>query len=315
MSKIHLVPTGEKEATRVAYGKALVELGKENDKVVVLDADLAAATMTGTFKKEFPERFYDCGIAEANMVDMAAGMSTMGLIPFCSTFAVFAGRSYDQIRNGVCYPKFNVKFGFSHAGITLGEDGGSHQAIEDLALMRVLPGMTIFAPSDANETHACVKAAAEINGPVFIRTARLPSPVYEARPFTVGKGDVLKEGKDCVIFTCGIMLEHCVNAVNILEEKGVDAALITFPTIKPFDKELALEWTLKTGHAFTIEEHSVIGGLGDAVADAVCGKGPFTFRKIGINDEFGQSGKPADLLKEYGLTGAQLAEKILADLK
>ena len=315
MSKIHLVPTGEKEATRVAYGKALVELGKENDKVVVLDADLAAATMTGTFKKEFPERFYDCGIAEANMVDMAAGMSTMGLIPFCSTFAVFAGRSYDQIRNGVCYPKFNVKFGFSHAGITLGEDGGSHQAIEDLALMRVLPGMTIFAPSDANETHACVKAAAEINGPVFIRTARLPSPVYEARPFTVGKGDVLKEGKDCVIFTCGIMLEHCVDAVNILEEKGVDAALITFPTIKPFDKELALEWTLKTGHAFSIEEHSVIGGLGDAVADAVCGKGAFTFRKIGINDEFGQSGKPADLLKEYGLTGAQLAEKILADLK
>ncbi|MBR5344519.1 MAG: transketolase family protein [Clostridia bacterium] len=315
MSKIHLVPTGEKEATRVAYGKALVELGKENDKVVVLDADLAAATMTGTFKKEFPERFYDCGIAEANMVDMAAGMSTMGLIPFCSTFAVFAGRSYDQIRNGVCYPKFNVKFGFSHAGITLGEDGGSHQAIEDLALMRVLPGMTIFSPSDANETRQCVKAAAEINGPVFIRTARLPSPVDEARPFTVGKGEVLKEGKDCVIFTCGIMLEHCVDAVNILEEKGVDAALVSFATIKPFDKELALEWTNRTGHVFTIEEHSVIGGLGDAVADAICGKGAFTFRKIGINDEFGQSGKPADLLKEYGLTGAQLAEKILADLK
>ena len=315
MSKINLVPTGEKEAIRVSYGKALVELGKENDKVVVLDADLAAATMTGTFKKEFPDRFYDCGIAEANMVDMAAGMSTMGLIPFCSTFAVFAGRSYDQIRNGVCYPKFNVKFGFSHAGITLGEDGGSHQAIEDLALMRVLPGMTIFSPSDANETRQCVKAAAEINGPVFIRTARLPSPVYEARPFTVGKGEVLKEGKDCVIFTCGIMLEHCVDAVNILEEKGVDAALVSFATIKPFDKELALEWTNKTGHVFTIEEHSVIGGLGDAVADAICGKGAFTFRKIGINDEFGQSGKPADLLKEYSLTGAQLAEKILTDLK
>ena len=315
MSKINLVPTGEKEAIRVSYGKALVELGKENDKVVVLDADLAAATMTGTFKKEFPDRFYDCGIAEANMVDMAAGMSTMGLIPFCSTFAVFAGRSYDQIRNGVCYPKFNVKFGFSHAGITLGEDGGSHQAIEDLALMRVLPGMTIFSPSDANETRQCVKAAAEINGPVFIRTARLPSPVYEARPFSIGKGEVLKEGKDCVIFTCGIMLEHCVDAVNILEEKGVDAALVSFATIKPFDKELALEWTNKTGHVFTIEEHSVIGGLGDAVADAICGKGAFTFRKIGINDEFGQSGKPADLLKEYSLTGAQLAEKILTDLK
>ena len=315
MSKINLVPTGEKEAVRVAYGKALVELGAENDKVVVLDADLAAATMTNGFKKEYPDRFFDCGIAEANMVDMAAGMSTMGLIPFCSTFAVFAGRSYDQIRNGVCYPKFNVKFGFSHAGITLGEDGGSHQAIEDLALMRVLPGMTVFAPSDANECRQCVKAAAEINGPVFIRTARLPSPVYEARPFTVGKGDVLKEGKDCVIFTCGIMLEHCAEAVNILEEKGVDAALVSFHTIKPFDSALALEWTEKTGHVFTVEEHSVIGGLGDAVADAICGKGAFSFRKIGINDEFGQSGKPADLLKEYGLTGAQIAEKILADLK
>ena len=315
MSKINLVPTGEKEAVRVAYGKALAELGRENDKVVVLDADLAAATMTNSFRKEFPDRFFDCGIAEANMVDMAAGMSTMGLIPFCSTFAVFAGRSYDQIRNGVCYPKFNVKFGFSHAGITLGEDGGSHQAIEDLALMRVLPGMTVFAPSDANECRQCVRAAAEINGPVYIRTCRLPSPVYEARPFTVGKGDVLKEGRDCVIFTSGIMLEHCVEAVQLLEEQGIDAALVSFHTIKPFDNELALEWTLKTGHAFTVEEHSVIGGLGDAVADAVCGKGSFTFRKIGIDDEFGQSGKPADLLREYGLTGAQLAEKIRADLK
>lgn len=315
MSKINLVPTGEKEAVRVAYGKALVELGAENDKVVVLDADLAAATMTNGFKNAYPDRFYDCGIAEANMVDMAAGMSTMGLIPFCSTFAVFAGRSYDQIRNGVCYPKFNVKFGFSHAGITLGEDGGSHQAIEDLALMRVLPGMTVFAPSDANECRQCVKAAAEINGPVFIRTARLPSPVYEARPFTVGRGDVLKEGKDCVIFTCGIMLEHCVEAVNRLEEQGVDAALVSFHTIKPFDKALALAWAQKTGHVFTVEEHSVIGGLGDAVADAICGKGAFTFEKIGIDDVFGQSGKPADLLKEYGLSGPQIAETIAKGMK
>ncbi len=311
MSKINLVPTGEKESVRVAYGKALVELGRKNDKVVVLDADLAQATMTNAFQKEFPGRHYDCGIAEANMVDMAAGMSTMGLIPFCSTFAVFAGRSYDQIRNGVCYPKFNVKFGFSHAGITLGEDGGSHQAIEDLALMRVLPGMTVFAPSDANECRQCVEAAAAIDGPVYIRTCRLPSPVYEERPFEVGKGYVVKEGKDCVIFTCGIMLEHTVEAVKLLEEKGVDCALINFPTIKPFDGALALEWAVKTGHVFTVEEHSVIGGLGDAVADAICGKGSFTFRKIGINDEFGQSGKPADLLKEYGLTGAQIAETIL----
>ena len=186
----------EKKAVRVAYGEALVKLGQTNNKVVVLDADLASATMTNAFKKEFPGRFYDCGIAEANMVDMAAGMSTMGLIPFCSTFAVFAGRNYDQIRNGVCYPKFNVKFGFSHAGITLGEDGGSHQAIEDIALMRVLPGMTVFVPSDANECYQCVEAAAKIEGPVFIRTARLATPVYDPRPFTVGKGTVILFGID-----------------------------------------------------------------------------------------------------------------------
>ncbi|MBR3494592.1 MAG: transketolase family protein [Clostridia bacterium] len=312
-SKINVIPTGEKEAVRVAYGKALVELGQKNDRVVVLDADLAQATMTNAFQKAFPERHYDCGIAEANMVDMAAGMSTMGLIPFCSTFAVFAGRCYDQIRNGVCYPKFNVKFGFSHAGITLGEDGGSHQAVEDLALMRVLPNMTVFVPSDANECRQCVSAAAEIEGPVFIRTARLPSPIYEPRPFEVGKGQVIKDGKDLVIFTCGIMLEHTLEAVKILEEKGVDAALVSFHTLKPFDEAMACEWALKTGRVYTVEEHSVIGGLGDAVAAAICGKGAFTFRKIGLQDEFGQSGKPADLLREYGLTGAQLAETILKD--
>ena len=304
----------EKKAVRVAYGEALVKLGAANDKVVVLDADLAAATMTNGFKSAYPERFYDCGIAEANMVDMAAGMSTMGLIPFCSTFAVFAGRSYDQIRNGVCYPKFNVKFGFSHAGITLGEDGGSHQAIEDLALMRALPGMTVFVPSDATECYKCVEAAAQINGPVYIRTARLPSPVYEERPFEVGKGNVIKDGKDCVIMTCGIMLEHTLEAVQILADKGIDAALLSFHTIKPFDNELALTYAQKTGKVFTVEEHSIIGGLGDCVADAICGKGAFTFKKIGINDEFGQSGKPADLLVEYGLTGTQIAENILKSL-
>lgn len=300
----------EKKAVRVAYGEALVKLGETNDKVVVLDADLAAATMTVGFKKAFPDRFYDCGIAEANMVDMAAGMSTMGLIPFCSTFAVFAGRNYDQIRNGVCYPKFNVKFGFSHAGITLGEDGGSHQAIEDLALMRVLPNMTVFAPSDANECYQCVEAASKIEGPVYIRTARLASPVYDPRPFTVGKGTVIKDGKDCVIFTCGIMLEHTLEAVDILAGKGIDAALVSFHTIKPFDEELAREYTAKCKKVFTVEEHSVIGGLGDTVASAIIGKGVEYFEKIGINDIFGQSGKPADLLKEYGLTGPQIADRI-----
>ncbi len=304
----------EKKAVRVAYGEALVKLGEHNDKVVVLDADLAAATMTGAFKKAFPDRFYDCGIAEANMVDMSAGMSTMGLIPFCSTFAVFAGRSYDQIRNSVCYPKFNVKFGFSHAGITLGEDGGSHQAIEDLALMRVLPNMTVFVPSDANECYQCVEAAAKIEGPVYIRTARLATPVYDPRPFTVGKGNVIKDGKDCVIFTCGIMMEHTLEAVDILAEKGIDAALVSFHTLKPFDEDLAREYTAKCRKVFTVEEHSVIGGLGDAVASAVIGKGVEYFEKIGINDVFGQSGKPADLLREYGLTGPQIADRIASAL-
>lgn len=300
----------EKKAIRVAYGEALCKLGEKNEKVVVLDADLANATKTDAFKKKFPGRHYDIGIAEANMVDIAAGMSTMGLIPFCSTFAVFAGRSYDQIRNGVCYPNFNVKFGFSHAGITLGEDGGSHQAIEDLALMRVLPNMTVFAPGDANEVEQCVNAAAEIDGPVYIRTARLPSPIYDPMPFTVGKGTVLKDGKDCALFTCGIQREHVLDAANILAEKGIDAAVISFHTLKPFDGELARHYAAKCKKVFTIEEHSVIGGLGDAVAaEIICG-GVQTFKKFGIQDVFGQSGKPADLLKEYGLTGPQLADSI-----
>ena len=304
----------EKKAVRVAYGEALVKLGETNEKVVVLDADLAAATMTNGFKKAYPDRFFDCGIAEANMVDMAAGMSTMGLIPFCSTFAVFAGRNYDQIRNGVCYPKFNVKFGFSHAGITLGEDGGSHQAIEDIALMRVLPGMTVFVPSDANECYQCVEAAAQINGPVYIRTARLATPVYDPRPFTVGKGTVIRDGSDCVIFTCGIMLEHTMEAAEILAAEGIKAALVSFHTLKPFDEELARSFAARCRKVFTVEEHSIIGGLGDTVASAVIGHGVEKFRKIGIDDVFGQSGKPADLLKEYGLTGPQIAETIKQSL-
>ncbi len=300
----------EKKAVRAAYGEALASLGHTNEKVVVLDADLASATMTATFKKEFPDRFFDCGIAEANMVDLAAGMSTMGLIPFCSTFAVFAGRNYDQIRNGVCYPRFNVKFGFSHAGITLGEDGGSHMAIEDIALMRVLPNMTVLVPSDANECYQCVEAAARIQGPVYIRTARLPSPVYDPHPFELGKGVVLKDGKDGVLFTCGIMKEHALDAVSILEEEGLNMALVSFHTIKPFDDVLAREFAAKCRKVFTLEEHSVIGGLGDTVASAVIGYGVEKFHKIGIQDMFGQSGKPADLLKEYGLTGPQIAENI-----
>ena len=304
----------EKKAVRAAYGEALCKIAAADDKIVVLDADLASATMTGTFKKAYPDRFYDCGIAEANMVDMAAGMSSMGLIPFCSTFAVFAGRNYDQIRNGVCYPKFNVKFGFSHAGITVGEDGGSHQAIEDIALMRVLPGMTVFVPGDANECFQCVEAAAKISGPVYIRTARLATPVYDPMPFEVGKGVVLKDGKDAVLFTCGIMKEAALEAAEILGAEGTDLAVVNIHTIKPFDETLAREYAAKCGKVFTLEEHSVIGGLGDTVASAVIGHGVEKFRKIGIYDVFGQSGKPADLLKEYGLTGPQVAETIRAEL-
>ena len=263
----------ETKATRAAYGEALVKLGHENDKIVVLDADLANATMTMTFAKEFPNRHFDVGIAEANMVDMAAGMSRMGLIPFCSTFAVFAGRSYDQIRNGVCYPHFNVKLAFTHAGVSVGEDGGSHQAIEDIALMRVLPGMTVICPCDANETYQAVKAAAEIKGPVYLRLARLATPVMDPMPFTVGKGNVLVDGSDAVIFTCGLMVSECLKAAELLKEKGMHPAIVNLHTIKPIDAELVRTYAAKCKRVYTVEEHSVIGGLGDAVADVLLSSG------------------------------------------
>ena len=302
----------EKKAIRVAYGEALVKLGQTNDKVVVLDADLAAATMTNGFKAAYPDRFYDCGIAEANMVDMAAGMSTMGLIPFCSTFAVFAGRNYDQIRNGVCYPKFNVKFGFSHAGITLGEDGGSHQAIEDIALMRVLPNMTVFVPCDANETERCVDAAMAINGPVFIRLARLPSPIFEMdMPFVPGKVNVLREGTDAMLLCCGVMVSECLSAAELLAAQGVNVGVVNCHTLKPFDVEGVQALAAKYKKVFTVEEHSVIGGLGDATAAALVNMDGVRLTKLGLNDEFGQSGKPADLLKAYKLDAAGIAASVL----
>lgn len=305
----------EKKATRVAYGEALVNLAAKNDKVVVLDADLAQATMTNAFAKAYPDRFIDCGIAEANMVDIAAGLSTMGLIPFCSTFAVFAGRSFDQIRNGVCYPHLNVKLGFSHAGITVGEDGGSHQAIEDIALMRSLPGMTVLVPSDATEMAKAVEAAAEIDGPVYIRTARLATTVMEERPFTVGKGTVLREGKDAVLFACGYMVEQCLIAADMLAEKGIEVSLVNMHTLKPFDDEMAREYAAKSGKVFTVEEHSVIGGLGDAVSNAILGQVPVTtFKKIGVQDRFGQSGTPAQLMEEYGLSPAQIVKTVMENI-
>lgn len=301
----------EKKATRVAYGEYLAKLGHSNDKLVVLDADLAGATMTQYFKAEHPDRFFDCGIAEANMVDMSAGMSTMGLIPFCSTFAVFAGRAYDQIRNGVCYPKLNVKFGFTHAGITLGEDGGSHQAIEDLAIMRALPNMTVFVPSDANETQRCVDAALAINGPVYIRLARLPSTVFEMdMPFVPGKVNVLREGTDVMLLCCGVMVEQCLQAAELLQARGVHAAVVNAHTIKPFDDEGVRALAQKYRKVFTVEEHSVIGGLGDAAAAALVNMDGVRLTKLGVQDVFGQSGKPADLLKAYKLDAQGIADAV-----
>lgn len=302
----------EKKAIRVAYGEALAALGEENEKVVVLDADLAHATMTATFANKFPQRFFNAGIAEANMIDMAAGLSTMGFIPFASTFAVFAGRCFDQIRNGVCYPGFNVKFGMTHAGITLGEDGGSHQAIEDVALMRAIPGMTILVPCDAKETWRAVKAAAEIQGPVYLRLARLPSPIFEEEmPFEVGKANTLREGTDVAVITCGIMVDECLRAAEQLAARGISAAVINMHTIKPLDEETVLRFASSCGAIVTVEEHSVIGGLGDAVGDVLLrNRCAIPFEKIGVQDRFGQSGKPDDVLVEYGLDVASIAARI-----
>ena len=304
----------EKKATRQAYGEALIELVEKNDKVVVLDADLANATQTCKLAKAHPEKFYNCGIAEGNMMDIGAGLSTMGLIPFCSTFAMFAaGRAYEQIRNSIAYPHFNVKICATHAGVSVGEDGGSHQCIEDIALMRVIPGMTVICPADANEAKAAVNAIAELDGPVYLRLARLATPVFEGdmiKPFTIGKANVLREGKDVALFATGLMVNEALEAARLLEADGMDAAVINVHTIKPIDAECVTRYAEKCGKVVTIEEHSVIGGLGDAVADVLMGKVNCRFRKIGVNDRYGQSGKAADVLREYGLTADQIAEAV-----
>ncbi len=302
----------EKIATREAYGKALVELGEQNKKVVVLDADLAGATMTKYFKAAHPDRFFDCGIAEANMMNIGAGLSTMGLIPFCSTFAMFgAGRAYEQIRNSIAYPKFNVKICCSHAGVSVGEDGGSHQAIEDIALMRVIPGMTVIVPADAKEARKATFALADFHGPAYMRLARLATPVFEEdSPFEIGKANVLREGKDAAVFACGLMVNEALEAAKLLAAEGIEISVINVHTIKPIDAECVTKYAEKCGNVVTVEEHSVIGGLGDAVADVLMGKVCCKFRKIGVNDQFGQSGKAADVLREYGLTADQIAVKI-----
>lgn len=303
----------EKKATRVGYGEALVELGAENEKIVVLDADLSCSTMTNGFAKAYPDRFFNAGIAEANMITMAAGLSLTGMIPFCSSFAVFASRCYEQIRNGVCYPHLNVKLAFTHAGITVGEDGGTHQAIEDIAIMRALPDMTVLCPCDAEEAKRAVRAAVAIDGPVYLRLARLATPVFsEGMPFEVGKANVLREGKDVALITCGLMVETCMQAAELLKAQGIDAAVINMHTIKPLDEAVVRRYAAKMP-LFTVEEHSIIGGLGDAVAAVVAEHGG-KLKKIGINDCFGQSGKPDELLDYYGLTGEKIAATIKGSL-
>ena len=302
----------KKIATRESYGKALVELGAEHSNLVVLDADLAAATKTGMFRKAHPDRHFDCGIAEGNMMGVAAGLATMGYVPFVSSFAMFAaGRAFEQIRNSIAYPHFNVKICATHAGVSVGEDGGSHQSIEDIGLMRLIPGMTVIVPADANEARKATFALAEFRGPAYMRLARLATPVFEEDyPFEIGKANVLREGKDIAVFACGLMVNETLEAARMLAAEGIEISVINVHTIKPIDAACVTEYAQKCGNVVTVEEHSVIGGLGDAVADVLMGKVCCKFRKIGVNDQFGQSGKAADVLREYGLTADQIAAKI-----
>lgn len=304
----------KKIATRVSYGNALVELGKKHDNLVVLDADLAAATQTGIFKKEFPERHIDCGIAECNMMGIAAGLAATGKVPFASTFAMFAaGRAFEQVRNSIGYPHLNVKIGATHAGISVGEDGASHQCNEDIALMRTIPGMTIINPSDDVEAKAAVEAAYDMEGPVYLRFGRLAVPVINDRPdykFEVGKGVVLREGKDLTIIATGLCVSEAMTAAEKLAGDGIDAKVINIHTIKPLDEELVTAAAKETGKVVTVEEHSVIGGLGSAVCDVLSAKAPTPVLKIGVQDVFGESGPAVKLLQKYGLDADGIYEQI-----
>ena len=301
----------KKVATRDSYGNALAELGAEFDNLVVLDADLAGATKTATFKKAFPDRHFDCGIAEANMICMAAGMSTAGLVPFASSFAMFAaGRAFEQVRNSVGYPHLNVKIGATHGGISVGEDGASHQCCEDFALMRSIPGMTVICPADDVEAKAAVRAAYEMNGPVYLRFGRLAVPVFHSEDykFEIGKGEVVKDGNDVAIIANGLLVYEAIQAAEELEAMGIHARVINMATIKPLDEELVLKAAKECGKIITCEEHSVIGGLGEAVCSLLAEKCPTTVRRIGVNDEFGHSGPAVDLLKQFGLSKDHIVE-------
>ena len=294
----------KKIATRDSYGNALKALGAEHENLVVLDADLAGATKTGTFQKAFPERHFDCGIAEANMINVAAGLSTMGFVPFAATFAMFAaGRAYEQVRNTIGYPHLNVKIGATHCGISVGEDGASHQCCEDFALMRTIPGMTVMCPSDDVEAQKMVKAAYEMNGPVYIRFGRAATPVFHSEDysFQIGKGEVLQEGTDVAIIATGIMVPEAIEAGKSLAEQGISAGVINMATIKPLDEELVLKAAKECGKIVTVEEHNIIGGLGEAVCGVVSENCPVPVKRIGVNDEFGHSGPAGELLKQFGL--------------
>ncbi len=308
----------KKIATRESYGNALAMYGEEYPQLVVLDADLANATKTQTFKKKFPERFIDCGIAEANMTGIAAGLATTGKIPFISSFAMFAsGRNYEQVRNSIGYPQLNVKIGATHAGITVGEDGASHQCLEDIALMRTIPGMTVIVPSDDVEVKAAVKAALDHKGPVYLRFSRAASPVINEDPgykFELGKGITLREGKDITIIATGTEVCYSLEATEMLKADGVDARVINIHTIKPIDKEIILKAAKETGKIFTVEEATVIGGLGSAVADVVTEEHPVPVHKIGMYDQFGESGPWNELLAKYKLDAKGIYEQIKGKL-
>ena len=306
----------KKIATRESYGNALVELGNQYDNVVVLDADLAAATKTGTFKKAFPERHIDCGIAEGNMMSVAAGIASTGKVPFASSFAMFAaGRAFEQVRNSIGYPKLNVKIGATHAGISVGEDGATHQCNEDIALMRTIPGMVVINPSDDVEAKAAVKAAYEHQGPVYLRFGRLAVPVINDREdykFEIGKGVVLREGKDVTIFATGLEVAETLEAAEKLAADGIEAKVVNIHTIKPLDEELVVAAAKETGKVVTVEEHSVIGGLGSAVCDVLSEQAPTKVLKIGVNDTYGESGPAVELIKKYGLDAESIYNKVKA---
>ena len=303
----------DKKATRESYGAALAELGDKYD-FLVLDADLAAATKTGMFKKKFPERFFDCGIAEGNMMSVAAGIATTGKVVFASSFAMFAaGRAFEQVRNSIGYPHLNVKIGATHAGITVGEDGATHQCNEDLALMRTIPGMTIINPADATEAYAAVEATINYVGPVYLRFGRFAVPdlssELEGYKFEMGKGVTYREGKDVTIVATGFMVHLAVEAADMLKAEGIDAGVINIHTVKPIDKEIIVNAAKRTGAIVTAEEHSIIGGLGSCVCDVLCEECPVPVLKVGVEDKYGKSGKVPELLELYGLTAANIADK------